>query len=158
MNKVKTLVAPPRANEFQTLPERIRYLRSRMKPVMTQQQLADRSGVDASRIGQIERGVMGANNMRLSTLRKIAHALNCQVFINIKSLPSFSEGECQPSGPELPPLPERTGKASVEARWRAELNVHYRGKRLDRKLRPVPRKATSGTPECDSAAGEDKAE
>lgn len=145
MKNVKRLVAVPRSTATQSLPERLRFLRGQMKPVMTQKQLADRSGVHITHICMIERGHLSANNMKMNTLRRIAHALNCQVYINIKSLPSFSEAECQPLGPELPPLPKRTGKASVVARWRAELNARYLYKKLDRTQRPAPRKATSGT-------------
>lgn len=145
LGKVKRLVAVPRSDHLQSLPERLKWLRATQKPVMTQKQLADRSGVHISKICKIEQGNLSANNMKLNTLRRLAHGLNCRVYINIKSLPSFAVEECQPLGPELPPLPERTDKASVEGRRRAGLILRSPYRKPVRKPRPAPHKATSET-------------
>jgi len=96
INKVMPIKTPPYCNSRQTLPERVKWLRVRQQPFMTQAQLSQLSGVQLQTIIAMEKGDMKAMNMKLSTLRRIAHALGCQVYINIKSRSSPISTECQP--------------------------------------------------------------
>lgn len=74
---------------------------------MTQAQLAQLASIPLATIVSIEKGDTSALNMKMQTLNRIAHALGCKIFVNIKWKPYPGTDECQPLGPELPPLPKR---------------------------------------------------
>lgn len=57
-----------------TVGERIYYCR--LENHMTQKELGEKTGIDSATIGKYERGVL---NPKISTLRKIADALGCDV-------------------------------------------------------------------------------
>lgn len=142
------ITVPPRVNEYVTLGKKIKYLRAKMKPVMTQVQLADRAGVDIQTIWRVENDWPKAANMQLNTIKKIAHALDCHVFINFRkrseSKPSRAEGEFQLLYPEAQPLPERPYKVSGRALYRALSNVRSYQKSYRRRPYHEQHKATSG--------------
>ncbi len=120
--RVSKKISVIRHNEYQTLPERIKYLRAKMRPFMTQRQLAQRAQMQERVIAAIETGNLSANNMKLNTLKRIAHALDCQLFVNLRPKPLKHEVGCLPLCPELPPLPKRFGKTSGPNLRLAELH------------------------------------
>ena len=147
-NRVSTkLKGPLRSNERQTIGERIRWLRAKQKPYMTQAQLAFRSRIPWRHIAAIEGGDLSANNMKLNTLKRIAHALDCQLFVNLRPKPLKNEVGCLPLCPELPPLPKRTGKTSGPNLRLAELNGRSPYKTVRQRKYREQRKATSEKPD-----------
>ena len=156
--KAKQPIAPPRSSTCQTLPERIKYLRAKQKPYMTQKQLSIITGVPEKTIIDIEKGDLSANNMKLNTLRRLGNALGCRVYINLKSIPSKAEGECQPLGPELPPPPVRTGKTSAANRRLALLHGQSPQRKYNQRARLLRQKETSGTPDLTASSQECKVE
>lgn len=115
MGTIKNKV--PKSNQFQTLPERLKWLRQNMTPYMTQEQLAVASGVSLSRIQAYENGK--DKDMRPSTMKKLASALGCSITIRLMRLSDREIMECQPGGLVVPPVLRQAGKISVEARTRA---------------------------------------
>lgn len=105
------------ANSYQHIHERIKWLRQRQKPYMTQEQLAIAAGIDLSHYVKIENGYSTVRNIRIDTLRKIANAMDCDVVIKItarkRGAPS---AEFLPSGPPLQPPPKRSRKMTGKAR------------------------------------------
>ena len=146
------------SSDHQTLPERIRWLRAKQKPFMTQKQLAEIARMEVKTIHLIEKGNMSALNMKLNTLKRIAYALGCRVYITIKSKPSRRGVECQPLDHELPPLPKRTGKSSVQGRMLAELHGRSYQKNYRRRPRPPRQIETSETPDLPVASPEQTTE
>ena len=141
---------PIQANEYQRLGDRIRYLRSQTRPVMTQQQLADRAGLNIDTIGMIETSHPRGFNPSLVTLKKIAHALDCRVFVTIrprvtKRKPVPGAMECLLEYPEAPVLPKRTHKASGRALFQAGLTARSYLKNYRRRKYHEQHKVTSGT-------------
>ncbi len=122
-------------SERQTVAERIKYLRANQKPYLTQRQLAERSGLSFDTIWRIENEHTKGLNTKLKTIIRIAHALDCKVFINIKSRPSNSATECLPLDHKLPVLPKRTGKSTELTRRLALLNGRSYGKKYRRRSR-----------------------
>src|SRR6266481_1709811 len=120
-----------------------------MKPYMTQRQLAQRAGMQERIIAAIEGGNLSANNMKLNTLKRIAHALDCQLFVNLRPRPLKKGAACLPLCPELPPLPKRFGKTSGPNLRLAELHGRFPYKNYRRRKHREPRKATSETPSSD---------
>jgi len=114
---------------------------------MTQEQLAFRSRIPARHIAAIESGDLSANNMKLNTLKRIAHALNCNLFVNLRPTPLKNEVGCLPLCPELPPLPKRTGKTSGPNLRLAELHGRSPYKTFRQRKYHEQRKATSETPD-----------
>lgn len=130
---MKFRVSEPRGVQIsssrQTLGQRIRWLRAHQHPVMTQRQLADITGIRMETIREIEQDRQ--INIELSTLRKLAWALQCMIFVNLKAKPSLkAEGECQLPSLELPPPPKRRGIISEAARKRALAVARYPWKKL----------------------------
>ena len=105
------------ANEHQSLSQRLRWLRQHQNPYMTQEQLADLSGVSLSFIRSYETG--GQRHMSTETIQKLAAALRCRFTIRLKRLSDREIAECQVEGPPLPFAPKRSRKISAEARARA---------------------------------------
>lgn len=141
--RIRKDIGPVRSGTRQTVGERIRWLRAKQKPFMTQQQLADRARVKLATMVAIERTAPSQLNIRLSTLKKIAHALDCQLFINIKSKPCRVGEECLPLDHDLPPLPKRKGRTSVQGRVLAAKYGNWPWKNYRRGKRPVRHKETS---------------
>lgn len=141
-------------SSYQTLPERIRWLRARSKPYMTQSQLAERAGLTQIQISDVENCDTTTINMELNTLRRIAHALGCSIFINIKSRPSPISKECQPLGHTLPPLPKWSGKMTEKDRKLAARFGNYPWKKNPPKKYRTSHARTFGTPSSAEASEE----
>jgi transcriptional regulator with XRE-family HTH domain len=119
---------------------------------MTQRQLCDRAKISMDTIRLIENDK--AHNLEMKTLKKIAHALDCLVYVNIKvhqrsqnspkSKPNHISREFPLEYPEAPPLPLRKAKVSGKALWRAVLNVHSYQKNYRRRKYAEQHKVTSG--------------
>ena len=140
--KIKTH-APFKASDYQTLAERIRWLRVRQKPFMSQRQLAVLARMSIDKISLIESGKK--TNITLDVLRRIAHALDCKLFVTIKSKP-YKTGEGIPLlSPELPPLPKRKGKTSEIGHLMAAKHGRSYWKNYPRRKRPELHTATSDT-------------
>ena len=107
------------ANEFQSLSQRLRWLRQNQKPYMTQEQLAYASGVSVQFIRLYETG--GQIHMGTETIQKLAAALGCRFSIRLKRLSNRETMEFPAPSSPLPPVPKRQGKISVQARTQAEL-------------------------------------
>ena len=144
--KSKTIL---RSNSGMTLGQQIKRLRVSQKPYMTQLQLCHRAGIVIDTFLKVERDQN--LNIETTTLRKIAHALGCRVFVSIKKTPSRKVEEYPLSGPELPPLPERTDKISGRARRLAVLHDSLRRKKRRQRKRLLPRKETSETQDTETA-------
>src|SRR6266705_2833103 len=147
--RISKKISIVRHSEFQTLPERIKYLRAKQKPYMTQAQLAFRSRMPWRQIAAIEGGDLSANNMKMNTLKRIAHALDCQLFVNLRPKPLKNEVGCLPLCPELPPLPKRIGKTSGPNLRLAELNGRSPYKTVRQRKSHEQRKATSERPDLE---------
>lgn len=123
LQKVRRYKIKPKikSSEYQTLGQRIAWLRAKQKPVMTQRQLSDISGVKINIIRAIEKD--RHTRVTLLTLNYISHGLGCVIFVNLRPLlqkqSCYAKEECLPVLPELPAVPKRTAKASVEARVQA---------------------------------------
>ena len=72
---------------MQSLGEQIKNIREALG--MTQEQLAQRSGLAQSRVSEIENG--RTENPNLSTVKKLAEGLNCQPLLQILPLKNISE-------------------------------------------------------------------
>ena len=138
---------PVRSNEYQTLGAQIKYMRAQMRPFMTQQQLADRSGVSLCTIQAIEVDRTTACNPQIMTLKKLAHAMDCRVFVTMRprkeKKPSRASGGFPLEYPEAPDLPKRTHKATGQARKRALSSVRSYLKNYRRRAYHEQHKATS---------------
>jgi transcriptional regulator with XRE-family HTH domain len=150
-SKVRRYKGNIRSSEYQTLGQRITWLRAKQKPVMTQKQLSDISGVDISIIINIEKD--RNTKVTLKTLNYISHALGCKIFINMRPLHQkqscYAEGECAPVLPELPAVPPRTQKASVQARVLAAEVLRSGWLAVGQRRRARQHKAISETPGSD---------
>lgn len=131
------------SNHRQTLGERIRWLRAKSKPYMTIKQLSTLSGVDIATISLVERGDPARLNVKLDTIRRLAYALDCQIFINIKRKPYPSSEECLPLGHTLPPLPKLKRKATERGHRLAEVYGSYPWKNYRQRKRRQSPKSTS---------------
>ena len=145
-NRVSKKISVIDHSEYQTLPERIKYLRAKMKPYMTQRQLAQRAGMQERIIAAIEGGNLSANNMKLNTLKRIAHALDCKLLVNLRPRPLRKGAACLPLCPELPPLPKRFGKTSGPNLRLAVLHGRSPYKNYRRRKHREPHKETSEMP------------
>ena len=143
LSRISKQISIVRHSEYQSLPERIKYLRAKQKPYMTQAQLAFRSRIPWRQIAAIEGGDLSANNMKLNTLKRIAHALDCKLLVNLRPKPLKNEVGCLPLCPELPPLPKRTGKTSGPNLRLAELHGRSPYKTVRQRKYREQRKATS---------------
>lgn len=142
----KKMTAPMRSSDRQTLGERIRWLRAHAKPYMTLKQLSLLSGVKIGLLTQMENNSDKKLNFNINTLRKIAHALDVKIFINLKRKPSLLSEECQPLGHDLPPLPKLKRKWTEQGHRLAVEHGSYPWKNYRRKKRPKSPKSTSDTP------------
>jgi transcriptional regulator with XRE-family HTH domain len=141
---------PIKSTERQTLGQRIKWLRAQQKPPMTQLQLADRAHVNIRNVLNFERD--RSTSKQFETLYRIAVALNCYLFINLRmKAPRYPENRTfppqavfPPGLPELPPPPEWKGKASVEARVLAAKVLRYPWRTDHQRQWRARHKATSG--------------
>ena len=140
------------SNTRQTLGQRIRWLRAHQKPPMTQQQLADISGISLQEVSLLELDKIP--NINTITLRKLAHAMDCLVYVNIKWKPSKAAGECQLLALDLPPPPKRCGRPSERVLHEAAEVLRYPWKTLHRQRYASRRKGTSGTRRSKDASEE----
>ena len=147
----KTFDGPVYSSDRQTLPERIRYLRATHKPYMTQTQLAQRMGTKQLYISKLERARPESFNMRLNTLRRLAHALDCKVFINIKRTLNPRSEECLPLPHELPPHPPLPHKILAVNRKLVARYERLRGKKV---LPPKHQKRHAKTSGKQGSAGD----
>jgi transcriptional regulator with XRE-family HTH domain len=145
LTKVKKLSGPPRSHERETIGERLRSLRLKQRPYMTQKELSTLSGVHTQIITELETG--RKKNFHIDTLRKIALALRCYIFIKIRTTPSRFSEDILLSNPELPPPPRLGGKTSGRARWQALSHERSKRKNYRRKPRPSRHIETSDTPD-----------
>lgn len=147
--KVKTKRStrtPTRSNDRQTLGERIKWLRAKSNPYMTLKQLATLSGIPEAKLFLIEKSDPKFVNLELNTLRKIAHALDCKIFINLKRKPSPLSEECLPLGHDLPPIPKLKRKWTEAGHRLAVEHGSYPWKNYRRKKRQPSPKSTSDKP------------
>lgn len=133
-----------RSNIHQTLPQRIKWLRMNQKPYMTQTQLSELSRVSQDMISRLENCNTSALNMRISTLKKIAQALGCQIYVNLKVRPSQSEAECLPLDHDLPPLPKQKRRTTDRHRALVAKYGNSPWKEPPQPKRSSRSKATSG--------------
>ena len=152
LGRISKKISIARHSEYQSLPERIKYLRAKQKPYMTQAQLAFRSRMPWRQIAAIEGGDLSANNMKLNTLKRIAHALDCKLLVNLRPKPLKNEVGCLPLCPELPPLPKRTGKTSGPNLRLAVLHGRSPYKNYRRRKRRESHKETFETPNSDNSS------
>jgi transcriptional regulator with XRE-family HTH domain len=135
-SKYRSSIADGRTGWNRSLSDQMRWLRVKQKPYMTQAQLAYLCNTSISTISEFETGE--ATNLKLSTLRKYARALGCEVYIKLVSKPSRAKGAYLLEGPALPPMPKLVRKATELGRWQ---QAEY--KRLMGKIyRPPSRRKT----------------
>jgi transcriptional regulator with XRE-family HTH domain len=72
------------ANYLKALGQNVRLLRERASPKLSQERLADITGLHRTEIGKIEQGRV---DPRLMTLHLVAHALNARLDDLVKGLP-----------------------------------------------------------------------
>src|SRR5258705_14019101 len=110
------------ANEFQSLSQRLRWLRQNQKPYMTQEQLAYASGVSVQLIRLYETG--GQIHMGTETIQKLAAALGCRFSIRLKRLSNRETMEFPAPSSPLPPVPKPHVKLMIRGPTRSKL-CHY---------------------------------